>query len=388
MTYNTTMVDLRTAKEVAIAYIEAGIIPLLISPPGVGKTTLAREIAAEMGATLKPIRLNNISPEEVSGLQYIDRDGQRSINLPPHWLPNPDGSDGPVIVFIDEINQASDENRKAIMSALLERYLGNTKVADNCHFMAAGNSTEDGSNVYEFDRATADRFGTILIKTDVEAWSNDYAAEHGIDLSIVAFLRIRPDAFEMSAEMTKGDNVIGPSPRTWVAVDAFLKTAARRGLSEAAIRAGVMGKVGQEVGTAFMATRAVARELKSVQQLIKMKPHERAEHTPKTLESLWVYCQGMIWYATTLDRLVEVFELLESFREIEGVPFYEVRFTIAEMVLNRAPMHGIDTERMFMQPRMVELMRKWRADMNQIAGTTPGDGKAAGEQAVALTRAA
>lgn len=389
MTYNTTMVDLATAKEIAITYIEAGIIPLLIAAPGVGKTTLAKVIADELGAKFHPIRLNNIAPEQVAGLQYIDRDAQHSINLPPHWLPNPDGSDGPVVVFIDEINQASDENRKAIMSALLERYLGNTKVADNCYFMAAGNSTEDGSNVYEFDRATADRFGTILVKTDVESWCNDYAAEHDVDLSIVAFLRIRPDAFEMSKELSTSDNIIGPSPRTWIAVDQFIKAATRRGLSEKAIAVGVMGKVGIEVGTAYMSMRTAALELKSIRDLISMKPKDRAQFTPKTLETLWVYCQGMIWYATTLDQMVQVFELLESFKEVEGVPFYEVRFTVAEMMLGRAQMHGIDTEKMFNQPRMVALMNKWRAEMKQIAGATPDGGQANDKgETVALADAA
>lgn len=375
MAYNVPHVTLEIATKVAVTYIKAGVIPFLVGAPGVGKTTIAHAVAKALGAKLRQIRLNNIAPEEVSGLQYIDRDGQHSIHLPPKWLPNPDGSDGPVLIFIDEITQAADENRKAIMSALLERYLGDTELPDNCYFMAAGNSAEDGTNVYEFDRATADRFGIIRIKTDVDAWCNDYAPDNDVDISIVAFLRLRPDAFEMSEEASKGDNVVATSPRTWVAIDRFIKQAERDEMPIEVIDAGIKGKSGIEVGTAYMSLREQALQLKSVGELLRMRPEERAQHTPKTIGALWTYCQGMIWHATTADRCQEVFELLESFKEAEDVPFYEVRFTVAEMILNRATnLHRIDG--IFGNKKMQQLLIKWRADMKDIVRAVPDvDGK-------------
>lgn len=370
MAYNVPHVTLDVAAETAITYIKAGIIPFLVSAPGVGKTTSAHIVAKALGAQLRPIRLNNIAPEEASGLQYIDRDGQHSTHLPPKWMPNPDGSDGPVLIFIDEITQAPDENRKAIMSALLERYLGDTRLPDNCYFMAAGNSAEDGTNVYEFDRATADRFGIIRVKTDVESWCNDYAPENDVDISIVAFLRLRPDAFEMSEEATKGDNVVAPSPRTWIAIDRFIKQAEKDKVRDVVIDAGIKGKAGIEIGTAYMSVREQAAQLKSIGELLQMPEKERAKHTPKTLEALWTYCQGMIWHATTLERCQEVFELLDSFEEVKDVPFYEVRFTIAETILNRGVgLHGIDG--MFSNDVMKTLMVKWRKEMNDVVRAVP-----------------
>lgn len=380
MAYNTPSVSLDLAREVAVLYIKAGIIPVLISPPGVGKTMTAEQIAEDLGARFHAIRLNNIAPEEVAGLQFIDRAGQHSTHLPPKWLPAADGSDGPVLIFIDEISQAPDENRKAIMSALLERYLGDAKLPDNCYFMAAGNSSEDGTNVYEFDRATADRFGIIKVRTDVESWSNDYARKNDIDLSIVAFLRLRPDAFEMSEELQKGNNVIGPSPRTWVAVNRFLKEAVKSNASEMAIRIGVMGKVGQEMGTAYLSVREQAMQLKTIRELIDMPHAKRAEHTPKTLEALWTYCQGMIWHATSIDRCVEVFDLLDSFREIDDVPFYETRFTVAEMVLQRAEKAELGPE-LYMNKALQSRMIKWRKEMDDVANAMPGEGVGEGETA-------
>lgn len=372
MAYNVPYVTLDVAAETSEIYIKAGIIPLLISPPGVGKTTTAARIARALGAQLRCIRLNNVAPEEVAGLQYVDREHQRSIHLPPKWMPHPDGSDGPVLVLIDEITQAPDENRKAIMSALLERYLGDTDLPDNCHFMACGNSEDDGTNVYHFDRATADRFGVIRVKTDVETWCNDFAPTEDVDISIVAFLRIRPDMFEMSAEAAKGDNVVAPSPRTWVAVDRFIKEAMLAGASSAALDTGIKGKLGLEVGTAYMALREQVAKLRSVSELLAMPDKDRRLHTPRTIEALWTYCQGLIWHATTLERCEEAFTLLESFEETKDVPFYEMRFMTAEMILLRAvDLHGIAD--VFDSEIMQNLLIQWRDEMTTVVNAASED---------------
>ncbi len=364
MTYNVPHVTLDVAVETAIAYIESGIIPFLVSAPGVGKTASARRIAAALNAELRQIRLNNIAPEAASGLQYIDRDGEKSIHLPPHWVPKADGSEGAVLIFIDEITQAPDENRKAIMSALLERYLGDVELPDNCYFMAAGNSSDDGTNVYEFDRATADRFGVIRVKTDVVSWCNDYAPKKQIDIGMVAFLRIRPDCFEMSEEAMKGDNVVAPSPRTWEALNAFIKTARARGISEAAFDAGVKGKLGIEVGTAFMAVYDQVLKLKSIEDLLKMSDKEREKHAPETLEALWTYCQGMIWYATSEEKVQQVFELLDFFKHVKDVPFVEMRAAIAETIITRA-VHDHDIKSIFTNEFVRAKLVAWKRE-NEI----------------------
>lgn len=378
MAYNVPSTTLERAIALAKTYIRSGIIPLFIAAPGVGKTTIAKRIAAEMGAEFRSIRLNNISPEEVSGLQYIDREGRHSIHLPPKWLRAPDVPGTPVVVFIDEISQASDENRKAIMSALLERYLGDTAVPDNFRFIAAGNSSDDGTNVYEFDRATADRFGVIRIRTNVEAWCNDYAPTINGDVTVPTFLRLRTDAFEMSEEMMKGDDVIGPSPRTWEAVMRFVVQAEKDALDEEDIILGVKGKVGEGIGEAYKVVRDQAMQLKTISELLDMKPEERRRHAPRTIDALWTYCQGMIFYATTVERMHDVFVLLDSFEDIEDVPFYEMRFNVAELMYKRAVsvhnIRGIVSER-----RLGDWIAKWKKQLsnnvNAVPDGTQGDGE-------------
>lgn len=374
MTYNTISIDLDEAEELAILYMESGNIPFLVAAPGVGKTTMVGNIARRMNAKLHCLRLNNIPPEEVSGLQYIDRTGEKSKRLPPMWMPNPDGSDGPTIIFLDELTQAADENRKAIMSALLERYLGDTCLPDNCYFIAAGNSEEDGTNVYVFDRATADRFAYIKIKVNPEKFCNDYARQKNFEQEIVTLIRVRPDVLEMSEEMSKGDSLIGPSPRSWEAVDRFLKKVKEKKgtsseVSQNAFIAGIKGKVGDSIGASLLDVIEKIKEMQSVQDFLSMSRDERKKNSPKSLEAMWMIGQGLIWHSTTLERCEEAFDILDSFEEIAEIPFYETRFNIAETILQRAvTLHNIDG---VLESRSLQRnMKFWRQVMDNPVENT------------------
>ena len=256
--YNTTTVNFSRALSIALTYIDAGIVPLFIGSPGIGKTRLAKLIAEELSADLFSLRLNNILPEDAVGLQFVDRETKQTVRYAPKWVPAADGSDGPRVVFLDEILQATDEQRKGIMSALLERYIGDNELPDNCYFVAAANSSDDGSFVYEMDSATADRFGVIRVISDVEQWARDFAADADIELSIMGFLRMRPDLFdgythdETSVPDADHENeTIRASARTWTKASTFLKRAAARRLSEEDTITGLSGLLGTRITNAF-----------------------------------------------------------------------------------------------------------------------------------------
>lgn len=334
--YNTDPVSLKEAKSIAIAYIKSGIIPLFISAPGIGKTSAATEIAKELNADLYHLRLNSIPPEEAVGLQYIDRENKRTTRYAPSWVPEEDGSSGPRLVFLDEITQAPDEYRKGVMSALLERYLGEHKIPDNCYFIAAGNSAEDGTQVYELDRATAERFGVITIKTDFEDWANNYASKKDIHPAIMGYLRMRPDHFEMS-DMNSPENmdkVLKPSPRTWVAMSEFLKNSA--GLSEKEIKIGLAGKLGIEIANSLWTIVGSLKNQPTLDDLTKMTSREIKNNTPKSMDVLWAYGQAMIWKSTNADEMAKIMRVIDSFDEEIDIPLIETRTNIIETILKRA----------------------------------------------------
>src|SRR3546814_20993409 len=60
--------------------------------------------------------------------------------------------------FLDEILAADDRLRKAAFELILDNRVGPHLMGPNVYLAGAGNSAEDGNNVYELDAATADRF--------------------------------------------------------------------------------------------------------------------------------------------------------------------------------------------------------------------------------------
>lgn len=393
--YNTAPVNWQTAYETALFYMRNGIVPLLLSAPGIGKTMMADRIAQELGAKLVPVRLNSIPPEDAIGLQYVDREGQRTVNLPPSWLPAEDGTDGPIVLFFDEVTQAPDDFRKGVMSVLVERYLGQKKLPDNCYVMAAGNTVDDGTNVYELDRATASRFGIIKVRTDVESWANDYARKKGLEIATVAFLRVRQDCFEMSEEAMKGDNSIAPAPRIWEKIDPLLKshqanpgkTPEEQLTRKAVLTTALNGMLGENVARAFISVYDEVVGLTGLADLMKMDRAERRKLSPKTMDSLWMYAQGAIWYATDVDRIAAVYGLLDDFEPVGDMPFYETRNMVGETMLQRA-LHRLKLDPSFIQDsRIYHYTNKWKSEANAaMAEAAAADG--AGEGGVTALKVA
>ncbi len=274
------------------------------------------------------------------------------------------------------------------MSALLERYIGDHKLPDNCFFIAAGNSVEDGSNVFEMDRATADRFGIILIRTDFEIWANGYAKNHDLDLSILGYLRVRPDHFSdgtMRAgqgDDSENDNVIRPSARTWVSISNIMKNGRKNNCPDEIIKAAIMGKLGNQITESFWQVVGKLSGVPGLEQMLAMKPKKRAKHTPKEMEILWALGQSMIWNATSAKKIDQILELFDDMEPSSDIPFIETRTHIVENMLSHAVnIHGVSTAD---EPAIAKRLVKWHkamtltsADNDQIPATREIVGMAA-----------
>ena len=362
---NTVPVTLENAKNIALSYIRCGIIPHFIAPPGVGKTSIVKEIAKLLEADLYHIRLNNTPPEEAIGLQFIEegQNGEKyTVRLPSKWVPKADGSDGPRIIFFDEFSQAPDDYRKGIMSALLERYIGENTLPDNCYFIAASNSVEDGTNVYEMDRATADRFGIIKIRADIGSWANNYANQKKLNISVVAFLRNREDLFETSEILNHSGDLIGGSPRTWESVSKYLDQGKQDGLPPDDLKTGLMGLIGQTCAESFWSVQGEILNLPTLDELLDMKPEEQKKNSPQTMDALWMYGQSMIWKSTNENNIKRIFDLLDHFKTPETIPYYETRTHIVESILERARrLYNMDCG---VFPEITEKIIQWENESN------------------------
>ena len=141
---------------------------LLLSPPGVGKSDLVQQVAAENGLECKSLLGTQIAPEDVSGIPRII--GERSVFCPPRvLLPEKDEK---FCLFLDELPACTPDIQKAFYSLLLERRVGEYKLPEGTWVVAAGNRAEDNALVKSMSAALVNRVTILRIKVDYQLWLN------------------------------------------------------------------------------------------------------------------------------------------------------------------------------------------------------------------------
>src|SRR5207244_4741034 len=136
---------------------------LLLSPPGMGKSDVVRQAAAEAGLPCKSLLGTQIAPEDVSGVPRIV--GERSVFCPPRVLlpENPER----FCLFLDELPACTPDIQKAFYSLLLERRVGEHLLPPGTWVVAAGNRVEDRALVRALSSALVNRVIMLQVRVDV-----------------------------------------------------------------------------------------------------------------------------------------------------------------------------------------------------------------------------
>lgn len=160
--YPSTLVDVISevvvgkplAVELTVTCLLAEGHLLIEDVPGTGKTTLARAIAAALGAQWKRIQFTpDLLPADITGTTMLD---QRSGSFQFHQ--------GPVfanVVIADEINRASPKTQSALLEVMGERTVtvdGVTHQVPHPFFVIATQNPVDMEGTYSLPEAQLDRF--------------------------------------------------------------------------------------------------------------------------------------------------------------------------------------------------------------------------------------
>jgi MoxR-like ATPase len=127
---------------------------LLEDVPGIGKTTLARALAASLGCTFKRIQFTpDLLPSDVTGLNWFNQK-QQVFEFRP----------GPVIsqvVLADEINRATPRTQSALLEAMQERQVtvdGITHYLPRPFLVIATQNPVELEGTFPLPEAQIDRF--------------------------------------------------------------------------------------------------------------------------------------------------------------------------------------------------------------------------------------
>jgi MoxR-like ATPase len=241
---------------------------LLLAPPGVGKSEMVYQAAAEAGLPCRSLLGTQIAPEDVSGIPRIV--GERSVFCPPRVL-LPERPE-PFCLFLDELPACAPDVQKAFYSLLLERRLGEHVLPAGTWVVAAGNRMQDRALVRALSSALVNRVAILHVRVDVAEWLT-WAERHGVRPEIRGFISYMPDSL-----MKPVPDQPAPfsTPRAWTLLSRALDLAEANGiLDRATHRALAFGRLSAEDAAIFC---ALAEEL-----IGPMKPVEHYIRNPQAL---------------------------------------------------------------------------------------------------------
>ncbi len=212
----------------------------LWGPPGVGKSSIVRKIAAERKLELLDLRASLLDPTDLRGIPTVDGDNARWC--PPSFLPSDPKSEG--LLFFDELNAAPPLVQASLYQLTLDRRVGEYVLPDKWRILAAGNRAEDASVTFRMPAALSNRFIHLDFEVDFDDWRK-WAIDHDIHPLVLSFLSTRQ---ELLFNMDNSDRGF-PTPRSWEMVSDILGAIGKVGEAQDIL----LGTVGEAATIEFMA---------------------------------------------------------------------------------------------------------------------------------------
>ena len=195
----------------------------LMGPPGIGKTAIMEQIAAEMGVGLLSYSMTHHTRQSALGLPFIQHKNYRGIecDISEYTMSEiiaavydmmDDTGVEEGILFLDEINCVSETLAPVMLQFLQYKVFGRHRVPDGWIVVTAGNPPEYNNSVREFDIVTWDRLKRVDVEPDFEVWK-EYAYQKGVHPAVITYLEIKKSDF-YSVESTV-DGKIFVTARGW-----------------------------------------------------------------------------------------------------------------------------------------------------------------------------
>ncbi|MBR0451679.1 MAG: AAA family ATPase [Oscillospiraceae bacterium] len=211
----------------------------LMGPPGIGKTAIVRQAAEEMGLGLVSYSITHHTRQSALGLPKIihKQYGNESIDVTEYTMSEIIASvydcmetsgcrEG--ILFLDEVNCASETLTPSMLQFLQFKTFGSHKVPDGWIVVTAGNPVSYNRNAKEFDVVTWDRLKRVDIEPDYEAWKA-YAYQTRVHASILSYLEVRKENFYKIEETVNGKRFV--TARGWSDLSTIIRLYEEQGIA-------------------------------------------------------------------------------------------------------------------------------------------------------------
>lgn len=275
MTTNLEIENAVTSKELVELlpiHFEQKQAVMVWGDSGIGKSELIGQIAIATKRKPFDFRLNIREPVDMRGIPVPNLKTRTTDWFVPSELPKSDGSDGPSILILDEINTGTMQMMSVAMQLTLDRRVGDYILPDNCVIVAMGNRSKDSRAVVQMPKPLRNRFAHYTMVVDHAAWV-EHCTRTNLPPEIIAFIRFRPDYL---ARQPQGDENAYASPRSIYKCGVYVKQPTRLRLKA------FTALVGKDVGSEMESFVALYQSLANIDDILKNPtiaklPTERSE---------------------------------------------------------------------------------------------------------------
>jgi len=280
---------------------------LLMGPPGVGKTQIMEQIAAETGVGLVAYTITHHTRQSAVGLPFIEKRtyGGREYSVTEYTMSEILASvyqlmertglrEG--ILFLDEINCVSETLAPMMLQFLQCKTFGNQRLPEGWLIAAAGNPPEYNRSVRDFDVVTLDRVKRIDVQEDFAVWK-EYARQKGLHGAVISYLDIKKENFYRVE--TAAEGIQFATARGWEDLSELLSVYEALGL-----------KASREVVGQYIQLPRIARDFANYLELYNK--YRKIYHVDEILRGAWRPITVRELRAAPFDEKLSVMGLLLS----------------------------------------------------------------------------
>lgn len=280
---------------------------LLMGPPGIGKTQIMEQIAAETGIGLVSYTITHHTRQSAIGLPFIEKRtyGGKEYAITEYTMSEILASVyelmertglGEGILFLDEINCVSETLTPMMLQFLQCKTFGNQALPEGWTIVAAGNPPEYNKSVRDFDVVTLDRVKRIDVTEDFAVWK-EYAYRRGLHGAVISYLDIKKEHFYRVE--TTVDGLQFATARGWEDLSELIQAYERLGLT-----------VDREVVGQYIQLPRIAKDFANYLELYYK--YQRTYHVEDILSGRWPRTTVLELQAAPFDERLSVMGLLLS----------------------------------------------------------------------------
>ena len=280
---------------------------LLMGPPGIGKTQIMEQIAAETDVGLVAYTITHHTRQSAIGLPFIEKRNyggaefavteytMSEILASVYDLMEKTGlREG--ILFLDEINCVSETLAPMMLQFLQCKTFGNQRLPEGWLIVAAGNPPEYNKSVRDFDVVTLDRVKRIDVTEDFAVWK-EYARKKGLHGAVISYLDIRKDHFYRIE--TTADGLQFATARGWEDLSELILAYEKLGV-----------RVDRNVVEQYIQLPRIAKDFANYLELYYK--YQKTYHVEEILQGAWPAITVSELRAAPFDEKISVMGLILS----------------------------------------------------------------------------